>query len=464
MDLISGLKKIKSADFYFKILRDFTQECLPINKITLLLQLQRCATQINENSNPYESVWKRGITNYKINQALWGGVTAITKLLQLRYFESGTRPGNNFNSPYSGLHYDHAAPLVEVASPMVEKLSYKGEGSEVRDRYASPHLRSNIVPELSKAERILKFSREGHTSLEAVGKEARATRNNEGKLGAYLAGLIESDGTIIVPDLDNSTTPTIKIVFNIKDKPLAVHIKSVLGYGSIQKTQSGNAVELVISNKTGILDLIITINGKFRTPKIFKLHKLIDWINISPKYTKLNTNLIIKLPLDVSNLNSNSWLAGFSEGDASFQIRTTIGPKYNHISTTYELCQSRLDSILFEDYKPIMESIANLFLANLGITHLMKYDRSCKQKAWRVRNTSQAGAAEVVNYFIKYPLYSSKHLDFLSWREAHYLIINNAHYKNSELDGLNRIGILKISMNDNRSHFTWNHLSNFYTK
>ena len=40
------------------------------------------------------------------------------------------------------------------------------------------------------------------------------------ELGAYLAGLIESDGSIIIPK-DSTTRPTIKIVFNIKDRPLA---------------------------------------------------------------------------------------------------------------------------------------------------------------------------------------------------------------------------------------------------
>lgn len=56
-----------------------------------------------------------------------------------------------------------------------------------------------------------------------------------GELGSYLAGLIESDGSIIIPKLESVNTPTINIIFNIKDKPLAEHIKFVLGYGTLQK-------------------------------------------------------------------------------------------------------------------------------------------------------------------------------------------------------------------------------------
>jgi hypothetical protein len=99
-------------------------------------------------------------------------------------------------------------------------------------------------------------------------------KNNQ--LNYYLAGLIESDGSIIVPKLNSNNKPTISIVFNIKDLPLAIKIKNVLGYGSIQKISDKNAVNLVIRNKKGIINLITLINGKLRTPKIFKFHDLID--------------------------------------------------------------------------------------------------------------------------------------------------------------------------------------------
>ena len=146
------------------------------------------------------------------------------------------------------------------------------------------------------------------------------------QLGYYLAGLIESDGSIIVPSYQNSAyTPKISIVFNSKDKPLALHLINTLGYGSIQKSNSDSAIYLVIRNKKGIIDLISLVNGKFRTPKISSLYKLIDWVNDSRTYSSLIDNKLEKLPLDKSNLENNAWLSGFSEGDSTFQIRITEG-------------------------------------------------------------------------------------------------------------------------------------------
>ena len=138
--------------------------------------------------------------------------------------------------------------------------------------------------------------------------------------------------------------------------------------------------------------------------------------------------------------------------------------KYNHLSTTYEISQGRLDSELFENYKDIMEKIANLFLADLSKIYLSKYDRSGKQPFWRARNNSKAGAKEVIKYFNKFPLFSSKHLDFLNWKEAHNLIEIKAHYKKNGLEGINKIKFLKNSMNDKRTEFSWLHLNNFYNR
>lgn len=98
---------------------------------------------------------------------------------------------------------------------------------------------------------------------------------SENQLGYYLAGLIESDGTLITPS-DENNRATVKIVFHIKDKPLVEKIKDILGYGSIQKTNSENAIEFVVRSRDGIIDLVNLINGKFRTPKINQLNNLIN--------------------------------------------------------------------------------------------------------------------------------------------------------------------------------------------
>jgi len=65
----------------------------------------------------------------------------------------------------------------------------------------------------------------------------------------------------------------------MEDKPLTICIKNRLGFGSIEDIEKSNAVRLIVRGKYNIMTLISLINGKFRTPKIEKLNKLINYIN-----------------------------------------------------------------------------------------------------------------------------------------------------------------------------------------
>lgn len=287
-------------------------------------------------------------------------------------------------------------------------------------------------------------------------------KNKNYNINSYLAGLIESDGAIMVSLDQSKHTPTISIVFNIKDLPLAKYIITKLGYGSIQKSLSKNAIKLVIRNKKGIVHLVSLINGYFRTPKISALNILIDWINARPSYSNLISYKLQKLPLDISNLNTNAWLSGFSDGDASFQIRVTKGKKYNIISVTYELSQSRINIESLELYRPIMELISKLCLSKVTAIHLSKFDRTGTQMGLRVRNTNISGAINIKEYFDKFPLFSSKYLDFLCWSEALQLILDKVHLNKENNSGIIKLENLKNSMNNKRTYFNWDHLTNFY--
>jgi hypothetical protein len=94
----------------------------------------------------------------------------------------------------------------------------------------------------------------------------------EQNLSHYLAGLIEGDGYISITNINRII---LGITFNLKDKPLVEKLLKTLGTGSIVKRKS-NSIELRFSSKKTLYKIIHLINGKFRTPKIDQLYKLID--------------------------------------------------------------------------------------------------------------------------------------------------------------------------------------------
>ena len=137
---------------------------------------------------------------------------------------------------------------------------------------------------------------------------------------SYLTGLIEGDGTIVVPKTERSSKgklnyPSIQIVFHLKDFPLALMIQKELKNGSLSRKKGVNAYILTINNYEGLILLTSLMNGNMRTPKIYSLYNLIDWLNL--RFEEIN---IPKKPLNMSPLESNAWLSGFIDADGAFKV------------------------------------------------------------------------------------------------------------------------------------------------
>lgn len=268
-------------------------------------------------------------------------------------------------------------------------------------------------------------------STNSKSSESKAQEDlKDGQLGYYLAGLIEGDGSIIVPTKDKTLSgknihPVIRIVFTLHDLPLAKKLQQVLGCGFIQKPKKGNYYLFEIQNINGLLTVVNLINGKMRTPKIEALNRLINWLNIK------NNNSIECLKLDTSNLNNNSWFAGFSDADSYFQVSLTHNEELNtikNIKSFYRLEIQQNYHGELNQYQDIVELIAK-FLQ----TKLLSRQRLINNKeyySYMVITSSLLTNLLVDDYFKKYPMFSSKHLDYLEWSKVLHLRLNKQHLIN----------------------------------
>lgn len=239
---------------------------------------------------------------------------------------------------------------------------------------------------------------------------------NEEQFGHYLAGLIDGDGHF-------SSKQQLIIVFNSLDLFLAYYIKTRLGFGTIQKVKNKNAFILVIAAKEGITKIINLINGKIRTES--KLNQIYNNILNHDKYIELKDIFSLKLNSDKDL--SNPWLAGFSDADASFQIKLINRNNKVEIRLNFQIDQKKETLLLL---------IKDFLGGNIG------YRKS--QDTYYYGSTSFGSAKKVVNYFDHYHLLSSKYNNYLKWRKA-YLIVQNKNHLNK--DGLDKIIKLKNTMN-----------------
>uniref|UniRef100_UPI00300388F7 LAGLIDADG endonuclease n=1 Tax=Cubamyces menziesii TaxID=2136021 RepID=UPI00300388F7 len=278
--------------------------------------------------------------------------------------------------------------------------------------------------------------------------------SNFNNLGSYLAGLIEGDGYIFVPNTnrypkDKLNYPCINIVFNLRDFPLGQLIQKELGTGSLSRMKGVNAYLLQIQSFEGILKFVNLINGKMRTSKINILYNLIDWLNF--KHIDLN---IIKKPLDSSPIDSNAWLSGFIEAGGYFSISLTK----NSIRIRFSLTQSSKNKF-GDSNEPIMNKIADYLEAKISINQRKKTPNSIEIT---VKTQSILSNEILINYLEKYPLWSSKFLNYSDWLVALDLFKKVYKTKNKSDNVLKEIIEIKGKTNDKRVNFTWDHLKQFY--
>jgi len=235
--------------------------------------------------------------------------------------------------------------------------------------------------------------------------------------GHYLAGLIDGDGHF-------SKALQLVLVFNELDASLAYFIKSKLGYGNIYKVKNKKAIILVVSNRSGLLKILNLINGKIRSKN--KLNQINNNILVND-YFKYFTDFSINYDI---NLN-NYWLSGFSDADASFQIKLINRNNKTEVRLNFQIDQKKDDLLIL---------IKNFLGGNIGY-------RKSKDNYYYF-STSFGSAKKVINYFDRFHLLSSKHVNYLKWRKAYIIIQNKDHLTDL---GLNKIIKLKKTMNRNNS-------------
>ena len=230
---------------------------------------------------------------------------------------------------------------------------------------------------------------------------------NDKQFGHYLAGLIDGDGHF-------SSNQQLVIVFSSPDVQLAYYIKKIIGFGNVKKVtlaaatkkktkfflrpltrQNKNAYLYVISNKEGIIRTINLINGKLRT--LNKFNQVLNNILANKAYAKENMDFKLN---DSKDFN-NHWIAGFSDADASFQIKVVNRQRRNNNIRP----EIRLNFQIDQKHKNLLLLIKDEFGGNIG------YRKT--QDSYYYGSTSFSSAKKVINYFDIFHLQSSKHINYL---------------------------------------------------
>ena len=279
-------------------------------------------------------------------------------------------------------------------------------------------------------------------------------------LGSYIAGLIEGNGHIAVhSNKGKAYTPKIIILFHKDDKPLAEKISSSLKVGRIIDRSKAGHYLLQILAKEEVLKVINLINGKMRTPKIEALHRAINYIN------QVDNLSIPLLDIDNSPIDSNNWLSGFTDAHGNFSmtiydrkrnnnvIRTSVQTFFRiEVKQNYSNIHSPIN--INNNYFNIMTKIAEFLTINL-YTRTRTVEDKTYYSFMAIAHNSKSH--EIIRkYFYRFPLFSSKYLNYLDWCR-----VQDLHRKDLSKDNLESIKLIKNKLNKNRIVFNFSHLDKF---
>jgi len=213
-----------------------------------------------------------------------------------------------------------------------------------------------------------------------------------------------------------------------------------------------------------------------RTPKIEALERTIDWLNnyidnnaskdpdrlpalalATQASTKSILTQIKKIKLkniDDSPINSNAWLAGFSDADSNFSINihqrsnkntTRVQLYYRlEIKQTYHKLDSQGNKISFFSIMSILAKFLNV--------NVLSRTRIIKEKefySFTVIAYNKESMFKISEYFNDYPLLSSKYLDYKDWQS----ILNKQKENPKTISYLE--DALKVRKNFNRTRSTF---------
>jgi len=157
----------------------------------------------------------------------------------------------------------------------------------------------------------------------------------------------------------------------------------------------------------------------------------------------------------------DAWLAGFFDADGSFSFSFSLNSDGIPVKIRTKACLELRTNyhrgvVSLSSYLPILTLIADAF----SVKTVNHYTRSSTGLSiYRVSILSLLSKSQLISYFDRFPLFSSKFLNYRDWVS----VVDMVADRNMDLNVRGqRLTSIKSDFNTTRTTFNWNHLESFY--
>ena len=225
---------------------------------------------------------------------------------------------------------------------------------------------------------------------------------------SWFIGFTEGEGSFIV---SNRGDLAFVIVQSTSDIRILHYIQETLGFGKVI-SQSVKTSRYVTQSKKEIEIIISLFNGNLILPtRKNQLNKYIDGFNIWASKGNIRLEPIVLIDNHIKPSLSNSWLAGFTDGEGCFTC--SIGNKKEY-SFNYNIAQKGENNII------ILEHVCSMFKAGKVSNHFVK-------NVYEYRITGVKACSNIFPYFDKYTLLTKKSLSYTLWKQIYIDLYNKQH-------------------------------------
>jgi NADH:ubiquinone oxidoreductase subunit K len=304
----------------------------------------------------------------------------------------------------------------------------------------------------------------------------------------FITGLFDGESSFVVTILTNSkyktgwkVHPRVQLKMHEKDRDLIQSIQEFFGgIGSVSKPNKASTVEFRVSTLKDLVNVIIPhfdnyplITKKHSDYFLFKQivllmfnkeHSTLEGIQkavnfkaslnwgLSDELRKAFPNTIPSKKLGIYNENNKlynnlhpKWIAGFSTGESNFFINVQKSKAKSGLTNSlrFTIAQHSKDLLL-------LESLVNFF----GAGYVIKYKKRllCEFIITKIDIIVE----HLIPFFEKHPILGSKHLNFIDFKSAAFIIKNKEHL-NEDGIGLEHILQLKKRITSRYKNKAINH-------